>query len=331
MVLGSTQDASGSGPIGQDRRNLEQVMEHLATAIGDMNRPIRPPPLPFDPMAKAMEIRDFFRTFEAYAAHTYGPKCGNGDSWLVALRSFLAGEAQLSFAAMSGHRLDYDTVKNNLISLYTPRDLLKTGKISAFISTHRHPGESIAVFAMRLTGLATSAFPNSQERERVIIAKLIENVPVNIRAQIEVQVSNIAQPNLDTVVQIASALEQPYNQANQRFQGLVNSMNIVDSAVNTSTQQRNYTSTGARPKTGNCYECGEYGHFARDCEKKKPKYSKQPEVSNDSVVLCQYCYKRGHVLAKCEDFKTEFGSCIWCGRTEHKSFQCNSRPSGSGN
>jgi hypothetical protein len=331
----STASANATPSRGDCAEDLKHVMEQLTVAIGNMNRHIKPPPYQFDPAVKSVSISDFFRSFEPYAAHTYGPKGNNSEAWLVALRSFLLGDAQRSLSAMRSNQLDYDTVKQNLVSLFTPRDILRTGKISAFMTAMRQPGETFPVYAMRLTGLAASAFGAMADRDNFIISKLMESLSDEVRAQVTVQISNMPNPTLDTVVQIVSALEPfirrvPPSVRSFELQHFTPTSMSPDSRRERTEAEKKLKSrlsaTEAIPKSRACFECGEVGHFARNCPKRRQAKSALTKSASGRVV-CQYCDREGHVLAKCQDFKKDFCCCIWCGKTDHKAFECSKKPS----
>jgi hypothetical protein len=249
----------------------------------------------------------------------------------------LLGDAQHSLVAMGAGQLDYETVKRNLTALFTSSDLLRTGKVSAFMGAQRFPGESFPVFAMRLTGLAACAFGNMAERDKMIMSKLIETVPDEMKAQVTVQLASMPNPTLDNVVQVVSALEPFFRKTPSSMP--VRSVEVQHTlarseARGASSSRVDFRSrdrgreTGAVRKSMACFFCNEVGHFARNCPKRKGAEMGQFS-SRDSQVLCQYCCKKGHVLAHCDDFKKEFGSCVWCGATDHKSFKCGKRPSGN--
>jgi hypothetical protein len=314
---------------------MQRVIEELTVALGNLNRHVRPPPQPFDPAVKTTTIDDFFRTYEAYASHTYGPKQGNSDSWLVALRSFLVGDAQHSLSAMSAHQLDYDAVKANLVSLFTPNDFLRTNKTSAFLLAQRHPGESFPVFSLRLAGLAAAAFGDVAGRDQMIMSKLMDSLPQELKVQVSVQLASMREPSLETVVQLITALEPFIPRSSvavpvNAYQASAVRPPATNPEVNVrKTPNPSNSNVDASVRAKRCFKCNQTGHFIRNCPSRNESRQPMRTSPNFTGVTCQYCSKPGHVLAQCRDFKKEFGACIWCGSEDHKSFKCSSKPKGN--
>ena len=84
--------------------------------------------------------------------------------------------------------------------------------------------------------------------------------------------------------------------------------------------------TGGKDKTerkeGNCFKCGEKGHWARGCKKTIEK--------NRQWLRCYVCWEQGHLARDCRMGRS-VGRCWKCGVEGHKEKECKMDREGKGN
>ena len=182
----------------------DETMASLAEAIKNMNKPKVPPPMAFDPMNKTMTVAQFFVAYERYAHATYE---NDKISWTQALRSFLVGEVLNVYSAMGATELDFDTIKTNMMKLFTSRDTMNTRRHAEFLSAVRQPNESYAVYAMRLSKLATLSLGNNPGKDELVLTKFLDSLPSDMRRQLALQLATAENPSIDKVIQMVQAVE----------------------------------------------------------------------------------------------------------------------------
>ena len=132
---------------------MEEVLETLATAIGQMNNTKVPPPTPYQGYG---DITAFFTSFENYCQNVYG---NNTEAQLTILPSFLEGEAK-QIALSFGNGAQYNAVKERIIAEMTGRRSLGSNQVSDIFSTNRREHESLLCYSIRLETMAAK-IPNA--------------------------------------------------------------------------------------------------------------------------------------------------------------------------
>ena len=323
-------------------------MAQLTAVLQELSVTRVPPPSMFTGVGS---IEEFFVAFERYCLALYK---GDHVSYLQVLPTFLEGDAKNMVRSFgTGQGVDYMTVKAKLIKECSSRSSIGQNNFTDFFSATRIPGETLMCFSIRLKSLAAKVDAASQEGKEIMLkSKFMSVLSATTVRQLEIQFGGGSHTTLDEIVRLASIFEEAVPMSPVVNYGAGSwPVAAAQPALSQTTQHRaNYKcyncgemghfradcAAPPRQKTVTCFKCGQTGHIARSCGVQSGGTGR----SSGNQLKCGFCGEGNHTMMNCDEFKSRFLCCVWCGSQDHASHLCEqnparagrgSRPSGNGN
>ena len=275
----------------------QEAIRLLAGAI-ERSKVNVPPPPTFDGSDPGYAIGDFFTLFENYAQAVYGAK---SRSWVLALQSFVAGEARDALTAMGITNAEYDTVKERMQASWGARREQEATPQERFLKAEIRPGETLHVYSMRLLRLAGQAFEGIGDLNKVVLPKFMMTLDGDTRKAMEAYMLLMPEPTVETLVPLATTLSASRNGplpaavysvgASAAPSGAVPRMASTDGTAPARATQGGLR--GATASTSGCTYCGYRGHGESDCWVK--------------TAQCHSCRDVGHLKYDCPHLRRRGG------------------------
>ena len=254
--------------------NNQDAIRLLATAIERSKVNVPPPPV-FGGTDSNYRLQDFLALYEEYAQSVYGPK---SRSWVLALQTFVTGEAKSVLSAIGVTHGDYDTVKASFRRCWAARRESSVTPQERFLKAEHLPGESLQIYSLRLRRLAGEAFPQMDNVDEIVLPKFLLALDNDTRKALEAYMLVMPDPALDSVVPLATTLSA--NRADS-LPALVCNVNVPKLPENNSEVSR----PAAGESTLACGHCGSPYHRYNDCRVR--------------TAECFNCHAVGHLAARC--------------------------------
>ena len=305
--------------------NMEEFLENLATAIGQMNNTKVPPPTPYQGYG---DIRAFFTSFENYCQNVYG---NNTEAQLTILPSFLEGEAK-QIALSFGNGAQYNAVKERIIAEMTGRRSLGSNQVSDIFSTQRREHESLLCYSIRLETMAAKIPNATADLTNIMVkSKFIASLNERIAKEINLRLGGNNNATLADIVRLATLLEDSapgyFPNANSNTSNSTCSSGTawpVAAIDGPAPQLPSVSGVGSWGNTNNanqnrplpnkdikCYGCRQPGHFKQNC-----------------TAVCTYCGKNKHLEDNCYRKREEQGYNRGQGNDRQGSNRQNNRQDG---
>lgn len=239
---------------------------------------------------------------------------------LLQLPACLSGNAFDFFRRLpEGERETVDKLKATLRREYDAQ-ALETDYALLFAARKRQPGESIVDYSEALRSMGRRAYPSFSDDQLEILCRshFINGVDEAIRVQLLVggpdgesyrqlvrrarQLEQVMAPTVLRRVQNYPAEDgsNVYREMKKDIEKLTAVVGALEMQVSELTVTASSNKRAPRDPPGPCPECGQSGHWRRECPKKRANTANNDESSK--TVYCFKCRQPGHYARGCAHF-----------------------------
>ncbi|KAL7645989.1 UNVERIFIED_CONTAM: hypothetical protein RMT77_002886 [Armadillidium vulgare] len=297
------------------------------------------------------DLKQFFEHFEEYCSQKY-PQAPN--QWVRLLEKYLGGKFLKLFVVITKTTSQYTTVKESLLKWFEHEEKRKNeNKLRDYHAAQRKPGEDINMFALRLEQLASRAYPdtNMRNHESLRTAFLFNvSYPVQTKLReylIQNEMGTQQRVPWERLVMLADSYEREFHtsertyDSSRNFQSETRTPHQNVQTIEDDEQDVIYIDavTPVKPTWSEMFQRPAPKGNSKTQVQATPRKSNQqrsntprtpprriknipiPERSQDnsSVSRCDYCWKKGHVMADCYKY---LDICSFCKTKEHTRSEC---------
>ena len=179
----SNNDSYALNALLQQNADLIKSMSNLMQSLSFERKPRVIPPGKFK-LGAGETLIQFLMRFENYCDAMYP---GSTEGRVSLLGTFLEGLALEVYKIITCTSLEYEEVKRLLLQWYR-EELEKEIRCDAqnFTDATIKPGETIPLFALRLAGLASRAFPeNDVTKMPIVRQKFLKSLPQEVKSKVD--------------------------------------------------------------------------------------------------------------------------------------------------
>lgn len=228
----------------------------------------------------------------------------NQDKQALQLPTALTGAAFDLYRRLAKDERDTVTKLRDALQKEFGTSALESDYALLFASRRRHPGETLADFGEALKTLGRKAYPKFADDQLELLCKtgfINGGLDENLRVQLLVGSGTTTESFRDLITR-ARRLEQVLSrgrvaQISEQEHVLTGEVQRLAAMVSALGEKVEALSTAARTKPQSpgtpCPVCGQEGHWAKHCPKKK---------KTTEAIVCFKCKQPGHMARGCANF-----------------------------